>query len=81
MSHNVKLLAEITKKCNSYSMILFLISSVLIWYSFAFNPNQTGGGGQISPTIFQYIITPEPKVGLTLNQAANISLSVVKRSM
>ena len=43
------------------------------------NPNQAGGG-QICPTDFQMIISLEPKVGLTSNQAVNSSLSVVSRS-
>ena len=34
------------------------------------NPNQAGGG-QICPTDFQTLITQEPKVGLTSNQAVN----------
>ena len=67
MSHNVKLLAEITKKCNSYSMILFLISSVLtgflsavgeqvdiIWYGTALHLTlfRQGEGGKFAPQYF-----------------------------
>ena len=38
--------------------------------------NQTGGG-PIGPPGFKSLISREPKVGLTSNQAVNLSLSVV----
>ena len=40
------------------------------------NPNQTGGGAN-GPPGFKSLISREPKVGLTSNQAVNLSLSVV----
>ena len=40
------------------------------------NPNQTGGGPNGPPGL-KSLIFREPKVGLTLNQAVNLSLSVV----
>ena len=43
------------------------------------HPNQAGGG-KYTTTDFQTIIHQEPKVGLTSNQAVNLSSSVVSRS-
>ena len=43
------------------------------------NPNPPGGGGQICPTVFQTLIPLEPNVGLTSNQAVNLSLWFVFR--
>ena len=43
------------------------------------NPTGGGGGGHISPPVFQKIIALEPNVGLTSDQAVNSSLSVVLR--
>ena len=43
------------------------------------NPNQTGGGAN-GPPGFKSLISPQPKVGLTSNQAVNSSLSVVSKS-
>ena len=40
------------------------------------NPNQTGGGAN-GPQGFKSLISLQPKVGLTSNQAVNSSLSVV----
>ena len=40
------------------------------------NPNQTEGGPN-GPPGFKSLISQEPKVGLTSNQAVNLSLSVV----
>ena len=45
-----------------------------------FNPNQTGGGPN-GPPGFKSLISREPKVGLTSNQAVNLSLSFVERPM
>ena len=45
----------------------------------ALNPNQIGW--LICLTRFQKLIPLESKVGLTSNEAVNLSLSVVKRSM
>ena len=44
------------------------------------NPNPAGGG-HISPPVFQKIISLEPNVGLTSDQAVNSSFSVVQRSI
>ena len=44
------------------------------------HPNQTEGGAN-GPPGFENLISPEPKVGLTSNQAVNLSLSVVQRPM
>ena len=41
---------------------------------------RVGGGGGICPQNFQMLIPLEPKVGLTSNQAVNLSLSIVSRS-
>ena len=38
-----------------------------------FNPNQTRGGGPNGPPGFKSLISQEPKVGLTSNQAVNLS--------
>ena len=39
------------------------------------NPNQ--GGGANGPLGFENLVSLEPKVGLTSNQAVNLELSVV----
>ena len=40
--------------------------------------SQRDGGGANGPPGFKNLISLEPKVGLTSNQAVNLSLSVVK---
>ena len=41
------------------------------------NLNKTECGGQICPANFQTLIPLDPNIGLTPNQAVNLSLSVV----
>ena len=66
-------------------IVVMILLILLVIYTFhrlyyvwvnTLNPNQTGGG-PIGPPGFKSLISREPKVGLTSNQAVNLSLSVV----
>ena len=57
-------------------LVLVLVTGVKQSQIIVLNPNQTEGEPN-GPPGFKSLISREPKVGLTSNQAVNLSLSVV----
>ena len=60
------------------SSVLAVLPFFFLQLCLSFNPNPPGEG-QICPTVFQTLIPLEPNVGLTSNQAVNLSLWFVFR--